>query len=229
MGVSGAVANNHIYISGQNFSSPGTPWVAMCVDPNQQHTVWAENLNPSSNNFPIMNTYSSLMSKSVVITGNNGNVWLVNGTSFSMWTNFGWGQQGTFDPSLQEFWGLTPTYLYRQSLMRITYTSILNAYNVVCLAMSTTRQLVYGIAQAADATIIYAYDAYFGTWSFVGCVASMIPVPFSTAVVDRSESYLTFIAQSGSKINLVTFDLTNTVVIATVPSPDPSILFLQQV
>jgi len=226
MGISGAVYQNHIYIAAQNLSSAGTPWYALSISIDQKNIQWATSFNPN-NYAPVMTSYSTSLQHAIIVAGNNGYTWLANSTNAFVWTSYGYGQQGTFDQSLQEFWGITSTTLYRQNILKQAATSIQNQYNIVLVAISSSRQSLYCVAQAADGTLLYVFDTYLNAWSFVGSVTGMVPVPFTPSVIDPTESYITFLASVEGKTSLVTLSLDSATVLYSIASPDPSMIMLQ--
>jgi len=226
MGVSGSVYNNRIYIPAQNLSSPNTPWYVLSIDIPEKYVEWATAFNPSSY-IPVMSSYSIAMESVVVVAGNNGYTWLVNSTSTRIWSTSGYGQQGTYDQSLQEYWGVTANSLFRQNILKKTESQINNQYNAVLVGISSSRQALYCVAQAADASLLYVYDTYLDQWSFVGCVTDTVPVQFAASILDVTESYFTFMGVVDGKNSLVTVDLNDASVLYSVSSPDPAIVLLQ--
>jgi len=224
MGVSGAVHANQIYITGQNLST--NLWYTLSVNIDKKTVQWATNINPG-NYLPIMTTFSLALNEAVVVSGSNGYTWLVNSTKATQWMSYGYGQQGTYDQSLQQFWSVTSSEIYRLDILKQSSTQIVNTYNILLLAISSSRQLLYSLAQAADGTLLYVYDTYLTTWSFLGCISSMVPLPNTASVLDPTESYLTFIASVGGKTSLVTISVEDASVISSVASPDTGIIMMQ--
>jgi len=224
MGVSGAVHANQIYITGQNLST--SLWYTMSINMDKQNVQWATSINPN-NYFPIMTTYSIALGEAVVVSGSNGYTWLVNSTKAVQWMSYGYGQQGTYDQSLQEFWSVTTNTIYQLYILKQSSGTVPNTYNIVLLSVSSTRQALYCIAQAADGSLLYVYDTYLSTWSFIGCISNMVPVPNTASILDPTESYLSFVASVGGKISLVTISVTDASVVASIASPDASIILLE--
>jgi len=224
MGSSGVTYKDHIYIAAQNLSASGTPWEALSISINQKEFEWGNEF--TSNNYsPYMTTYSTSLGM-LVMAGSNGYTWVVSNQTQNMWYSFGYGQQGTFDQTLQEYWGLTTSYIYRQNVLSKSYTEIQNQYNIVAAAVSS-NQVLYCIAQAADASLLYSYDTYLHQWGFVGCMANMVPIPYGATVLDPTETYMTFLATVSGKITLVTINVVDASITYSIASPDPGILLLQ--
>jgi len=224
MGSSGTVNNNHIYIAGQNLSTG--VWYGLSISIAQKNIEWATSF-PNQYYNPIVSCYSAALRELIIVAGSNGYTWIVNSTKSVNWGSSGYGQQGTYDQSLQEFWGVGTSSIYRQNIVKQTETSIPNTYNVVVMAISSSRQALYCVAQAADGSLLYLYDTYLNTWSFVGCLSNMVPIINSASVLDSTESYLSFQASVQGKISIVTVSLDDASILYSVASPDPNIIMLQ--
>jgi len=227
MGLSGVSYKDHIYIAAQNLSATGNPWNVLAINTASHGQIeWATSFT-QSNFAPYMTTYSTSMPDVLVMAGATGYTWAVNNKTADEWYSFGYGLQGTFDQSLQEYWSVTSSYIYRQNVLAVTVTEITNQYNIVLVAVSPTRQVLYCMAQAADASLLYAYDTYLKQWSFIGCMTNMILTPYSAAILDPSETYMSFFATVNGKLSLITIDVNDASVTYSVASPDPGILLLQ--
>jgi hypothetical protein len=231
MGSGGAVsADNMAYLSGQNYTNPNSPWTALTIDLTSQkvsNSALLSSISQSSST-TVMTTYSSFLDVELVVTGNNGYTWAVNGSDVTQWLGAGWGTVGTFNQQLQDFWGLTYSTIYRQNMVRKSTTQMPNTWNCVGIAASQESSILYGVAAAANSTLLYALDTYFGTWSLVGCLKSYSPVSYYPVILDPTEQYLSFLASpiNGAPV-IVTASVVDFSLVSTAGAVDSRMQLLQ--
>jgi len=173
-----------------------------------------------------MTTYSTTFNAAVVVVGQDGYTFLINATQSNEILNNGYGSQGSFDQTLQNFWGITASTIYQLNVIQSSISTSPNPWNIVAIAVAEQSTVLYSLATAADATILYVMDTTLFQWNFIGCISEFAIVPYSTAILDISESYLTFLAHpsAGGKVTLLTLDVSDGSIVYQVVVADTLVL-----
>jgi len=234
---SGCTFNGLAFFTAQNYSAITYPFVTVAVNLSSQAYAWAQIWNPSSSRSVVPTSYSRALSAAIVsyyiysCENDYGFQYFNSSTAFGVGCfyngNINQGPVSVYQQRSDQFW-LLNSGGFSMFEPAEGMSAWPNPYQVSVFTISGDSSTIYALAQCGDAVVLFSLSFPKMMYHTIGLIPSAVLSPFTPAVLDSSNSFLSFLASSPVGASLVvTISVIDASVVFSVPSPDTSLSMLQ--